>query len=112
VTRRGWTLLVAAAALAAAFAYQNREERAALEIGPLDLYAIPLAVLVFAAFLLAMAAMYFLSLPTDRRTRELLRAHGLLDAPLDAQAPRSVRPAPVRSHSDPPSPPPPPYSGY
>jgi hypothetical protein len=110
VTRRGWTLLVAAAVLAAAFAYQNRAERAALEIGPLHLYAIPLAVLVFAAFLLGMAAMYFLSLPTDRRTRELLRTHGLLDAPLGPQAPRSVRPEPVRS-PDPPSAPPP-YSEY
>lgn len=106
MTRRGWILLTAAAVLAAAFAYQNRMERVALAIGPFDLYAIPLAILVFLAFLLGMGAMYLLSLPTDRRIRELLRAQGLLDAPLDATAPRAVHPRQhVHSHADPSSPP-------
>jgi hypothetical protein len=110
MTRRGWILLIAAAVLAAAFAYQNRMERVALAIGPVDLYAIPLAILVFVAFLLGMGAMYLLSLPTDRRVRELLRAHGLLDAPLDAPAPRASHPR-QHVHRDIDSPPPP-SAGY
>jgi len=80
VTRRGWILLVAAALIVAAIAYQNRHERAALAVGPLHLYAVPLAILLLAVFLLGMGAMLLLSLPADRHTRELLRAHGLLDA--------------------------------
>lgn len=80
MTRRGWMLLVAAALAVAAIAYQNRLERAALAIGPLHLYAVPLAILLLAFFLLGMGAMFLLSLPVDRRTRELLRVHGLLDA--------------------------------
>lgn len=80
MTRRGWILLIAAALAAAAFAYQNRMERAALSIGPFHLYALPLAVLLLVSFLLGMGAMLLVSLPADRRTRELLRAHGLLDA--------------------------------
>jgi uncharacterized integral membrane protein len=81
VTRRGWIALIAAALVVAAFAYQNRHERAALLLGPFSVYAVPLGVLLLVAFLLGMAAMLALSLPTDRRNRELLRAHGLLDAP-------------------------------
>jgi len=101
VTRRGWAFVLAAALLAAAFAYQNRAERVAVEAGPLHLYAVPLAVLLFAAFLLGMTAMLLLSLPHDRRTRELLRERGLLDAP-----PVATHPPPSRwpdAHSgDPP----------
>lgn len=80
MTRRGWILVIAAALVVAAIAYQNRHERAALALGPLHLYAVPLAILLLAFFLLGMGAMLLLSLPADRRTRELLRAHGLLDA--------------------------------
>ena len=110
MTRRGWILLIAAAVLAAAFAYQNRMERVALAIGPLRLHAIPVAVIACAAFLLGMAAMLLVSLPADRRVRELLRAHGLLDAPLDAATPHAAHPGHhVRSHADPPAPP---SSGY
>ena len=89
MTRRGWALLVAAALAAAAIAYQNRLERAALAIGPLHLYAAPLVVLLLASFLLGMGVMFLLSLPVDRRTRDLLRAQGLLDADL------VTRPAPA-----------------
>ena len=105
MTRRGWILLIAAAILAAAFAYQNRMERVALTIGPLRLYGIPVAVIACAAFLLGMTAMYLLSLPTDRRIRELLRAHGLLDAPLDTMTRQTNRPENVSIQADPPSPP-------
>ncbi|HEU4561879.1 MAG TPA: hypothetical protein VFS20_28900 [Longimicrobium sp.] len=105
MTRRGWILLIAAAILVAAIAYQNRMERVALAIGPLRLFGIPVVVIACAAFLLGMTAMYLVSLPTDRRIRELLRAHGLLDAPLDAPAPRSGRPVQHVTHSDPTSPP-------
>lgn len=88
MTRRGWTLLIAATLLVAAIAYQNRMERAALSLGPVAFYAAPLVILLLAAFLLGMAAMLLISLPADRRTRELLREHGLLNA-----APPAPRPA-------------------
>jgi hypothetical protein len=101
VTRRGWILLIAAALLVAAFAYQNRMERAALSIGPLHFYAASLVVIILFAFLLGMGAMFLLSLPVDRRTRELLRAHGLLDAapPSRAQVP-AERSTPVHTQTD------------
>jgi uncharacterized integral membrane protein len=108
MTRRGWILLIAAAVLAAAFAYQNRMERVALTFGPLRLHGIPVAVIACAAFLLGMMAMYLLALPTDRRIRELLRAHGLLDTPLDTTPRRTSGPQNVPVQADPPSPP----SGY
>lgn len=98
MTRRGWTLVIAAALLAAAFAYQNRLERVAVELGPLHLYAVSVSVLLFAAFLLGMIAMLLLSLPHDRRTRELLRQRGLLDAP---PAPVSRWPEPAVDARDP-----------
>lgn len=108
MTRRGWMLLIAAAIVAAAFAYQNRMERVALTIGPLRLHGVPVAVIACAAFLLGMTALYLVSLPTDRRIRELLRAHGLLDAPLDMTTRRTQRPENVPIQPDPPSSP----SGY
>lgn len=104
MTRRGWALLIAAALAVAAIAYQNRLERAAFAIGPLHLYAVPLAILLLAFFLLGMGAMFALSLPVDRRTRELLRAHGLLDATLVTRPASTDRPHPI---ADPFGPPPP-----
>lgn len=95
MTRRGGLALAAAVLAAAIFAYQNRFERVAMEIGPLTLYAIPLPLLVFAAILLGMAAMLLLSLPADRRTRELLRAHGLLDTPSAPPASTQSSPPPA-----------------
>lgn len=77
----GWAWFAAAGVAAAAFAWFNRFERVTVMLGPAILPRIPLVVLVFAAFLLGMAAMLLLSLPQDRRTRELLREHGLLDTP-------------------------------
>ncbi|HET7232159.1 MAG TPA: LapA family protein [Longimicrobium sp.] len=103
MTRRGWIALIAAAVLVAAFAYQNRLERAALGIGPLHFHAASLVVIILAAFLLGMGAMFLLSLPVDRRTRDLLRAHGLLHAapPSRTQVP-AERPSPAHTQTDPP----------
>lgn len=92
MTRRGWIALAAAAVLAAAFAYANRYERLTVDFGTFSVYAIPLPLFFFAAFLLGMAAMLLLSLPHDRKTRDLLRAHGLLgDGPVSVPPP-SARP--------------------
>lgn len=80
----GWLAVVAGGVLAGLFAFLNRWERVSVELGFTRLYAVPLAIFFFAAFLLGMAAMLLMSLPQDRRTRELLRAHGLLDPPAPA----------------------------
>ena len=91
----GWAWFAAAGVVAAAFAWFNRFERVTVMLGPATLPSMPLVVVAFAAFLLGMAAMLLLSLPQDRRTRELLREHGLLDAPA-VPRPRdpATRPAP------------------
>lgn len=76
----GWAFVATVAILAGTFAVLNRWERVGIALGFTRLDAVPLAAVVFAAFLLGMAAMLLVSLPHDRRTRDLLRAHGLLDA--------------------------------
>jgi hypothetical protein len=76
--------------LAAAFAFANRFERVAVHLGLVRLGSVPLPVVFFAAVLLGMGAMLLLSLPQDRRTREALRAHGLLDPPAPPPAPGPV----------------------
>jgi len=101
----GWAWFAAAGVVAAAFAWTNRFERATVVLGPVALPGIPLAVVVFAAFLLGMAAMLLLSLPQDRRTRELLRERGLLDAapvfrPRDPVTHPAPSPDPLPLHSD------------
>ena len=98
----GWIAVIAGGVLAGLFAFANRFERVSVELGFTRLYAVPLAVFFFAAFLLGMAAMLVLSLPQDRRTRELLRAHGLLGTslPRPAPRPRAAEYEPVHAPSD------------
>jgi uncharacterized integral membrane protein len=91
VTLRGWIAVAVAGVVAGLFAFVNRFERVSVELGFTHLYAVPLALFFFAAFLLGMAAMLLISLPQDRRIRELLRAQGLLDVP--APPPPPVPPA-------------------
>ncbi|HEX6747924.1 MAG TPA: hypothetical protein VF092_11590 [Longimicrobium sp.] len=91
----GWPAIAAGGVLAGLFAFANRFERVSVSLGFVQLYAVPLSIFFFAAFLLGMAAMLLLSLPQDRRTRELLRAHGLLDAPAPAAPNRPSAPPPA-----------------
>jgi hypothetical protein len=76
----GWGFVAVVGVLAGLFAVLNRWERVSISLGLFRLNAVPLAAALFAAFLLGMAAMLLISLPQDRRTRDLLRAHGLIDA--------------------------------
>jgi uncharacterized integral membrane protein len=76
----GWGFVAVVGVLAGLFAVLNRWERVSISLGLFRLNAVPLAVALFAAFLLGMAAMLLISLPQDRRTRDLLRSHGLIDA--------------------------------
>jgi uncharacterized integral membrane protein len=76
----GWVFVAVDGVLAGLFAVLNRWERVSISLGLFRLNAVPLSIVLFAAFLLGMAAMLLISLPQDRRTRDLLRAHGLLDA--------------------------------
>lgn len=84
----GWLCVVAGAVAAGLFAFLNRFERVSVNLGLTRLDALPLSLFFFAAFLLGMAVLLLLSLPHDRRTRDLLRAHGLLDAPAPSDPPR------------------------
>jgi len=90
----GWLAVVAGAVVAGLFAFANRFERVNLNLGLTSIYAIPLAIVIFAAFLLGMAAMLLVSLPQDRRIREQLRAHNLLNAPTPPPLPGSAVPGP------------------
>jgi len=90
----GWIFVAIVAVLAGIFAVLNRWERVSISLGIVRLNAVPLAIALFAAFLLGMAAMLLVSLPQDRRTRDLLRAHGLLDAADPPSSPVSARPEP------------------
>jgi uncharacterized integral membrane protein len=91
----GWLAVAAGAVVAGLFAFLNRFERVSVELGFARLYAVPLAIFFFAAFLLGMAAMLLLSLPHDRRLRALLRARGLAGDPPPPAAQTQVAPAPA-----------------
>lgn len=98
-----WIGWVAAVLVAAAAAYLNRFERVTLDFGLFSIYAVPVVVVVFVAFLLGMVTMLLLSLPEDRRTRDLLRARGLSADPPRVTAGGIVAPPvpPTPSLSDP-----------
>jgi uncharacterized integral membrane protein len=116
--REVWIALVAL--LAAGFAWTNRFERVTLRLGVVSIRDVPLAVICLAFVLVGMAAMLLLSLPHDRRTRDLLRQHGLLEegksvtpaaapppvAPTDATRPdlAPTHPPIAYTHPSPPEP--------
>jgi hypothetical protein len=84
----GWLGVVAGAVAAGLFAFLNRFERVSVNLGLTRIDALPLSIFFFAAFLLGMAVLLLLSLPHDRRTRDLLRAHGLVDESSAVTPPR------------------------
>jgi uncharacterized integral membrane protein len=92
VSRTGWLFVAAAGVLGGIFAVLNRWERVSVDLGITRLNAVPLALFFFAAFLLGMVAMFFISLPQDRRARDVMRAHGLLGAPAPPP-PAAARPS-------------------
>lgn len=73
MTRGGWLGVAALALLAAAFAYANRGEAAAVHLGFATFYRAPVALLVLGSFLLGMVAMLLLGLRQDLRVRRMLR---------------------------------------
>lgn len=81
-----WLPAAGVTLFAACFAWLNRGERVVVDLGMFRLYRVPITVVAFAAFLAGMLSMLMLSLRHDRRVREQLRAHGLLE-------PESARPA-------------------
>jgi uncharacterized integral membrane protein len=84
----GWLAAAGVTLLAAAFAWFNRGERVAVDLGLIRFYRAPLTVVAFLAFLAGMLSMLLLSLRHDRRLREELRARGLLEP---------ARPEPARA---------------
>lgn len=73
-----WLPAAAVTLLAAVLAWLNRGERVALDLGVATFYRAPLTVVLFLAFLAGMLSMLWLSLRHDRRVRDELRRHGLL----------------------------------
>jgi hypothetical protein len=101
VTAPRWLPAAAAGLFAAALAWLNRGERVAIDVGPVTFYRAPLAVVLLLVFLAGMLAMLLLGLRHDRRVRDELRRHGLLQpqepAPRAASAWGVARePAPTR----------------
>ncbi len=68
-----WLLLALAVILAGAFAYLNSGERVSLDLGLFALFRVPLALLLFAAFLLGMVTMFLIGLRQDLQVRRHLR---------------------------------------
>ncbi len=81
MTRSCWLPIAAVTLFAAWFAWLNRGERTAVDVGVFTFYRAPLTVVLFLAFVAGMLSMLLLSLRQDMRMREELRARGLLDAP-------------------------------
>ncbi len=73
MTRGGWFGVAALALLAAAFAYANRGESAAVHLGFATFYRAPVSLLVLGSFLLGMVAMLLLGLRQDLQVRRLLQ---------------------------------------
>lgn len=85
MTGSRWLPAAAITLAAAWFAWLNRGERTAVDVGIATFYRAPLTVVLFLAFLAGMLSMLALSLRQDRRLRAELRARGLLDAPPPAE---------------------------
>jgi uncharacterized integral membrane protein len=81
VTGSRWLPIAAVTLFAALFAWLNRGERIAVDVGVATFYRAPLTVVLFLAFVAGMLSMLLLSLRQDMRMRDELRARGLLDAP-------------------------------
>lgn len=77
---RRWlpTLIIGLAA--AAFAWANRGETAAIHLGFATFYRTPVSVLVLGAFVLGMLVMFLAGLRHDLRVRRALREHTAADA--------------------------------
>ena len=99
-----WLPAAAITVFAAGITWLNRGERVALDIGITTFYRAPLTMVLFLAFLAGMLSMLWLSLRQDLRTREELRARGLLDVPArpdTPQATESERPAQMPARPEP-----------
>lgn len=101
VARRQWLGIGAIALVAALFAFFNSGEAVPVHLGFLVLYRVPLAVLVFIAFVLGMLAMFLAGMRHDMKIRELLRDRGY-DVP-PAPPTRAVAPGPPASPAPPPA---------
>jgi len=73
MSRGGWFGVAALALLAAAFAFVNRGETAAVHLGLATFYRAPVSLLVLGSFLLGMVAMLLLGLRQDLRVRRILQ---------------------------------------
>lgn len=78
MTAPRWLPAAAAAFFATTLAWLNRGERVAIDVGFTTFYRAPLAIVLLGVFLAGMLAMLLLSLRHDRRVRDELRRHGLL----------------------------------
>ncbi|HEU4883254.1 MAG TPA: hypothetical protein VFT45_13430 [Longimicrobium sp.] len=78
MTAPRWLPAAAAAFFATTLAWLNRGERVAIDVGLTTIYRAPLAIVLLLVFLAGMLAMLLLSLRHDRRVRDELRRHGLL----------------------------------
>ena len=82
-----WLAPAAVTLVAAAFAWLNRGERVAVDLGIATVYRAPLTVVFFLFFLAGMLSMLALGMRSDLRLRQELRARGLLDVPAPAPVP-------------------------
>ena len=91
-----WLPVGVIALLAGLFAFLNRGEAVALDLGFVSFYQVALVPLIFLAFVLGMILMFLLGLGQDLRVRRELRARGFLDRPTHAPpAPPEYPPPPV-----------------
>lgn len=78
-----WLPSVLVAVLAAAFAFANRGEAAAVHLFGATFYRVPVTWLVLGSFLLGMITMFALSLRHDLRVRRLLHERRFADAAVE-----------------------------
>jgi hypothetical protein len=107
VTAPRWLPAAGAAVFAAALAWFNRGERVVVDVGVATFYRAPLALVLLLVFLAGMLAMLLLSLRHDRRVRDELRRHGLLQ-PAEPARPVAARAGgvsrePAPAHEPPPA---------
>lgn len=96
-----WAGSVLLGLAAGVFAYLNAAERVALHLGVATLYRASLPVVVLAAFLLGMVAMFLLGLRHDLKVRRALREYELRARPLppDRGDGAALRPAASPPHT-------------